>query len=243
MIGIFKKMAKTGIGRVTDLLCRLEFAPPSFTRFNERPVELSFLFKNLSVFYPKKILDIGSGTSSLPHLIRMCGMEVKATDYKSSYWSNSLINRHYIVQKDDITNTDIKGSFDFIVCISALEHIPNHNDAVKNMFGLLSGQGHILLTFPYTEKSYKHNVYELPGSTYGQKSPYITQSFSRAEINGWLKANNGRIVSQEYWQFWDGDYWTVGNQVIPPRLVGSEEKHQITCILLAKSMEGITADK
>jgi hypothetical protein len=42
------------------------------------------------------------------------------------------------------------------------------------------------------------------------------------------------IVDQEYWQFWDGDYWTVGNQIIPPRKVTAAEKHQHTCILLQK---------
>jgi hypothetical protein len=39
---------------------------------------------------------------------------------------------------------------------------------------------------------------------------------------------------QEYWQCWDGDFWTVGEQIIPPRRVGPLDKHQLACVLLGK---------
>jgi hypothetical protein len=59
------------------------------------------------------------------------------------------------------------------------------------MFSLLKPKGHLILTCPYTEKSYVRNVYELPGSSYGQGEPYITQSYSRNELNRWVEANKG----------------------------------------------------
>jgi hypothetical protein len=74
----------------------------------------------------------------------------------------------------------------------------------------------------------------LPGSSYGQNNPYITQSYSRNELSQWLEENNGIIIKQTYWQFWDGDFWTVGNQIIPPFEVGVEDKHQISCLLIQK---------
>jgi hypothetical protein len=98
----------------------------------------------------------------------------------------------------------------------------------------LNQNGHLILSFPYNERAYVRNVYELPGSSYGQGAPYITQSYSRAEVERWLAENNALIVEQEYWQFWDGDYWTVGNQIIPPRRVTAAEKHQHTCVHLQK---------
>lgn len=62
----------------------------------------------------------------------------------------------------------------------------------------------------------------------------ICSSYSRKELNCWLKKNNGEIIEQEYWRFWDGDYWTVGNQIIPPLKVTVEDKHQLSLICIRK---------
>ena len=143
-------------------------------------------------------------------------------------------NRHYYIINDDITNSLIDEKFDLITCISVLEHIEKSDIAIRNMFNLLNVYGYLIITFPYTENSYVKNVYKLAGSSYNQNVPYICQSFSRNEINKWIQDNNGKIIDQEFWQFWDGEYWTVGKQVIPPIKVNSTDKHQISCILIQK---------
>lgn len=214
---------------------KYEFQHQKFKRFNERPVELAFVFRKITEIYPKNILDVGTGTSALPHLMRNCGSLVTATDNIRDYWPSGASNRHYYVLNDDICNTHLGNMFDLITCISVLEHIEDSDVAVRNMFSLLKPGGHLLLTFPYTERGYVRNVYELPGSTYGQGEPYITQSYSRMELDKWLKENSGMIMEQEYWQFWKGNHWTVGNRVIPPKNVTVDEKHQLTCIHIRKS--------
>ena len=87
---------------------------------------------------------------------------------------------------------------------------------------------------PYTEDSYIRNVYELPNSSYGQDVSYVTQSYSRRDLERWLNADQARVIEQQYWQYWSGEHWTVGDQVIPPKQVGKEDNHQMTCILLKK---------
>lgn len=217
-----------------QLICRFEFKRQTFKRFNERPVELGFVFRQLSRLYPKKILDVGTGASALPQLMRKCGCLVTAIDNIRDYWSSGMSNRHYYVINDDINKTHLQDKFDLITCISVLEHIKDFDAAVRNMFSLLKPSGHLIMTFPYSEGSYVRNVYELPGSSYGQNASYITQSFSRAEMDKWLQKNHGVIIEQEYWKFWDGNNWTVGNQIIPPLRVTSKEKHQLTCVLIQK---------
>jgi len=122
-----------------------------------------------------------------------------------------------------------------ITCISVLEHIEDSDRAVRNMFSLLNDGGHLLLTCPYSEDDYVANVYTLPGSSYGQNAPYITQSYSRRELTRWVEENGASIVEQEFWQFWQGKHWTVGDQIIPPERVESTAKHQLSCIHLQKS--------
>lgn len=237
MLGAAKSFVKNLLNRYPSWLCRQEYESQRFTRFNERPVEFGFVFRKIGEIYPKKVLDVGTGTTALPHLMSNCGCLVTAVDNVRDYWPAGMLNRHYHVIDDDITKTHLQETFDFITCISVLEHIHDFNAAVRSMFALLNPNGHLVLSFPYNESGYVKNVFQLPGSSYGQHLPYITQSFSRNEIDNWVREHGAAVIDQEYWRFWDGDHWTVGNQVIPPKKVRSDERHQLACILLQKKAE------
>ena len=215
-------------------ICRREYQSQTFTRFNERPVEFGFVFSKAAEIYPRTILDVGTGTTALPHLLRNCGFLVSASDNVRDYWPKGMSNRHYHVIDDDIRKTQISDTFDMITCISVLEHIEKSDSAVRNMFSLLNPCGHLILTFPYNENRYVRNVYELRGSSYGQGAPYITQSYSRENLDHWISENNAKIIDQKYWQFWSGGHWTVGEQIIPPRETTAETLHQLTCVLMQK---------
>lgn len=231
---MLKSLIKQVMNAPASAMARREYRLQNFKRLNERPVEFAFLFRKMSELYPLRILDIGTGTTALPHVVRTCGSLVTATDNVRDYWPRGMANRHYHVVDDDITDTRLEGPFDMVTCISVLEHIDDSDAAVRNMFSLLDEDGDLILTFPYTEDEYVPNVYDLPGSSYGQSNPFRTQSYSRAELDRWLEQNDAVIVEQELWQFWDGDYWTVGNQVLPPRRARPEEKHQHTCLHLRR---------
>ncbi len=229
-----KWIIKKALNAYPAWVCRKEFRSQVFIRFNERPIEFRYVFQKLSDLYPRTILDVGTGTTALPHLMRNCGFLVTAIDNVTDYWPHGMLNRHYHVIDDDITATRLSEKFDLITCISVLEHIHEPDSAVNNMLALLEPQGHLILTFPYSERSYVRNVYELPGSSYGQRASYTTQSYSREDVRRWVDANGATIVDQEYWQCWNGEYWTVGEQVIPPKRVGPNDRHQLTCLLLQK---------
>lgn len=78
---------------------------------------------------------MGCSVSALSSLIRDCGCIVTAIDNITDYWSSTIFNRHWHVIDDDICETKLKkNSFDFITCISVLEHINNYDKAVANMF-------------------------------------------------------------------------------------------------------------
>ena len=166
--------------------------------------------------------------------MRNCGFMITAIDNVKDFWPSGMVNRHYHVINDDIRDPKLSETFDAITCISALEHIRESGEAITNLFRLLNTNGYLILSFPYSERNYIDNVYKLPGSRYGQDFPFICQSYSRQELNAWLHENNGRIIEQEYWQFWDGPYWTVGHQLIPPMQVGQKDNHQLTCLLIQK---------
>ena len=127
-------------------------------RRNERPVEFAFAFRCMAEYYPASLLDVGTGTTAFPHLVANCGIRAIAIDKVTGYWKFLMANRHYPVRRDDITHPAVKEKFPMITCISVLEHIPAHREAVKGMFSLLSDDGHIVLSFPYNEKNYLADV-------------------------------------------------------------------------------------
>ena len=197
MIDTIKSKIKIIINIYLKWVCKQEYKKQFLDRFNERPVEYAFVFKSLLRIYPKCILDIGTGNTALPQLMRKCGFIVTATDKGNNSWKTRTINRHYHVIYDDITRTKLQKKFDLISCISVLEHIEKADVAIYNIISLLKENGHLILTFPYNERSYIKNVYELTGSSYGNDSAYITQAFSKREIDRWTKKNKLEIVDQD----------------------------------------------
>jgi SAM-dependent methyltransferase len=234
-----KNSVKTYVKKIglsyPQIQCKREYKSQQFCGINERPIEYSFVFGQLTQLWPRTVLDVGTGTTALPHLMRNCGFLVTAVDNIRDYWPNGMINRHYHVINDDITDTRLHQRFDVITCVSVLEHIKEYRAAVKSMFSLLNPGGQMVLTFPYNERQYIGNVYELPDSSVDMELPFITQSFSRKEIDTWLVDTGMRIQEQEYWQFFSGEYWTCGTRICPPVRVDRESRHQVCCLSLVKS--------
>ena len=215
-------------------ICRREYVAQEFLGINERPVEYRFAFEHLTAAFPETVLDVGTGKTALPSLLRTCGFVVTAIDNIKDYWPAGMVNRHYHVLDDNILEPKVGGPFDFITCISTLEHIRDHMRAMRMMFSLLRPGGRLVVSFPYNESTYVENVYALPGSIGADKYPFITQAFSRREVQQWMHENDAQVVAQEYWRYFDGPFWTIGDRVVPPVRVEESDLHQISCLALEK---------
>ena len=201
---------------------------------NERAIEYRFLFDCLVRTGAKTVLDVGTGDTALPHLLRTSGYHVTAIDKVDDFWSTGMINRHWHIFKDDICHPMVKGPFDLVACISVIEHISDHHAALRAMIKLVAPDGHLVLTTPYNEQRAVPNVYAEPGSAYGQDAPYICRSSSRRVLTEWLDVTNTEIVIQEYWRCWTGLFWAQGERHLVPEQVTADEAHQLTCLLLRR---------
>jgi 2-polyprenyl-3-methyl-5-hydroxy-6-metoxy-1,4-benzoquinol methylase len=232
------RAVKNGIHRVGSsyvrLLNRLEYRRQRFSAVNERPVEYRYVFQQLAALSPRSVLDVGTGQTSLPHLMRSCGFVVTAIDNVRDYWRQAPPNTRYHVIDDDITHSSLKACFDFVSCISVLEHIRKHSRAVHSMLDRLHPGGHLVVTFPYHEKHYVADAYALPESTVSERHSFVTQVFSRRELDSWLADGRAEIIDQEYWRFFTGHWWTCGERVTPPVRVARDEPHQLTCLTMRK---------
>lgn len=216
--------------------CKQDFEEQRFTRVNERPIEYGYVFRQLNAFQPQTVLDVGTGASALPSLLATCGFIVTATDNVRDYWPPGMLNRHWHTVDDDIRASQLSGPFDAVVCVSTLEHITDHAAAMREMLRLTRPGGHLIVTAPYNEARYHPNVYTAPEAAYGRDLPYPAQSFSRAELNGWLAGEiAAELIDQEYWRCFTGNLWTFGALLRPPeRALGPQDRHQLTCLSIRR---------
>ena len=190
--------------------------------------------QSLATKRPKTVLDVGTGTTSWPHLLRNCGFVTTAIDNVRDYWDRDIVNRHWTVLDIDITNLKgFKGAFDAVTCISVIEHIPDHEAAVRNMLQLLVPGGMLILTTPYNHGEYCPNVYKRPDALYGQDAPYICRSHSQKEIEGWQRLG-ARLTRRELWRLFSGPVWATGNRVAWAEVHSEAEPHQLGCFEFEK---------
>jgi len=215
-------------------ICLSEFQGQTFSHHNERPIEYRFALQALAVARPKTVLDVGTGTTAWPHLLRNCGFVVTAIDNVRDYWPTGMVNRHWTVLDVDITNPDsFSGCFDAITCISVLEHIEDYETAVQNMLALLTLGGLLILTCPYNHGEFCPNVYKRPDALYGQDLPYICRSYSSKQLEKWL-ALGASVERRELWRLFSGPVWATGQRVSWELAESPDKPHQLGCFVLRK---------
>ncbi len=229
------KSAVHAFGRwYCEEICRREYESQD-RKINERPIEFRYVFEQIARLNPATVLDVGTGTTALPHLIRNCGCVVTAIDNVRDYWPSGMFNRHYYIRREDITRCTVKERFDLVTCISVLEHIPNHQAAVQTMLNLLNPGGHLIMTFPYNENTYVDDAFKRPGAERFKGLPYICQVYSRRELDLWASGNDTVLVDQEYWRCFEGTFWAIGDYLLPAVRASRAGPHDLTCILMQKA--------
>jgi len=173
----------------------------------QRLIEQAFVFDVLADYGPEKVLDVGTGTrSSLPAMLHECQIEMVCIDEMKNYWGHEVGNRYFPITKDDILKPSKglveRAPFGAVLCICTLEHIMDHEKAVKNMVDMLRPGGVLILTFPYGEK-YCTDIYK----ELGRPKKYPVQIFSDEEMDSWANNNPIKIARMETSQHWVDGQW------------------------------------
>lgn len=216
-------------------ICSDEYEQQRFVTHNERPIEYRFALAALAEAKPKTVLDVGTGTTAWPHLLHNCGYIVTAIDNVRDYWSAGMVNRHWPVLDVDILSPSdsLRPPYDAITCISVVEHIEDHERAVRNMAALLAPGGILILTTPYSHHHFDANVYARADTAYTSSVPYICRSSSTTELSRWL-ACGFELVRQELWCLWSGPVWATGERREWTLAQSPDDPHQLSCFLFRK---------
>lgn len=216
------------------LINLIEFKRQKFLGYNERAHEYAFVFDALKQFWPETILDVGTGKTALPALMKNTGASVTALDNISDYWGSFFFNKYCYVVDESILNHH--SQYDAVTCISVLEHISDYDSAISAMVKNLKPSGILILTTPFnSNQNFCKNVYELKKSNAkGRNIKFETHSFNSKNISDWCAANNLELVKDEYWKFFEGNYWSEGIRLPRPQISAKDQPHQLGLFLFRK---------
>ena len=176
--------------------------------YSERGVEWAYALDVAARQKGETALDVGSGWTSWPYMMAAAGFRTTAIDL----WDWGFVrrfggNRHYRVLRMDITKDETVlgllerngGPFDYISCISTLEHMPilDAVEAMKNMGRLLAPGGSLVTTFPYG-----------PRRALAQETPF-TQVYSEDEIARFALSSRleNTLTNEKFFSCWAGGAW------------------------------------
>ncbi len=87
----------------------------------------------------KKILEIGSGTSSYRRFFKNC-----------SFLSTDIKKFSGVDEIADVTKLRYKSNyFDIVICVSVLEHVKDYQKAVSEIFRVLKSGGEAVIVVPF----------------------------------------------------------------------------------------------
>ena len=97
----------------------------------------------------KKIIEIGCGTGAMLDIVKAAGMDAYGLEYSDNSVTEGLREGRKII-KGYLTDIDIinEDKFDAFICFNFLEHVPNLNLFVKNIYNNLKESGIGLVTVP-----------------------------------------------------------------------------------------------
>jgi len=131
-----------------DTLDAISFAPG----FNK------YMFETIEPFCKGHILEIGAGIGNISEHFITKGAEISLTDIRDNYVE--ILNNNFGETAESIFNLDIVSedfdekfkhlyeSFDSIFALNVVEHIKDHELAIRNIKKLLKPNGHIIILVP-----------------------------------------------------------------------------------------------
>lgn len=208
-------------------------------KVNERVVEYAFALGCMAKIYPASVLDVGSGESAWSQMLAYCCFEVTDIDNAPGFRLRRVAaqkGKKYKLKQSitgDITkfaSSSVK--YDFVCCISTLEHIDAFGLAVEKMFSALKPGGHLVLTIPYHFTDCFWNVYDIVKP---ERVAGICHQFNQRCVDTWLLDHRATLIDEKYYKVFSGQYWRAGDRLQPVEVHRGEA--QLACLLLKKAAE------
>lgn len=132
--------------------------PINWLKFKARLLadfQVRTVYKHLLTFLPLakgKLLDIGCGQSPYRHLFVPLGVKYVGIDIEEA--KNFGYERADIIHFDGLTIPFESESFDTIICTEVLEHTPNPELLIAEMYRVLKKEGAAFISVPWSARTH-----------------------------------------------------------------------------------------
>lgn len=209
----------------------------------ERTVEYAEGLRLLNRVAPHRVLDVGSGKSLWPALVRSLGyskhrVKIVAMDNVTDYWrGGALLPPQAVPLVDDniLEPRHVRGPFDVVTCISTLEHIDKPEAAVQNMLHLLRPGGALYMTFPFHPRQGHPNIYRHPACNIGRGWKFPCRVFCDGDLVEWSDLDGFAHHDLQSYRVFTGPYWGCGPRLDTVQAVDDPSAGQMAIVTIWKT--------
>lgn len=151
----------------------------------------------------KKLIDIGAGSGLMMKFFKSNGFLVDGIEYEKKYVEKMKADKGLsksLITQGDITKIKGKEDYDFVVSADVIEHIEDHERAVKNLFSFVKPGGMMIVAVPAHQYLYSQRDRD-----WGHYRRY-SKSLLSSTIKNALKDEKYEIKFLTFWNFIG--FWT-----------------------------------
>lgn len=98
----------------------------------------------------KLVLEAGCGAGRFTEILLQKGARLVSSDLSSAVEVNvenfPVSDKHIVIQADINDMPYADETFDVVICLGVIQHTPNPEETIKNLFALVKKEVHLLLT-------------------------------------------------------------------------------------------------
>lgn len=161
---------------------------------------------------PNNILDAGCGFGQYTYFMSKQSPRsaIDAVDLNPEHISRltSFVNKMKLpisVYLQDLTLLDMKGKFQFVLCVDVMEHIENDRDVFKNFYNCLTTGGKLLISTPSDQGGSDTHDHDHEEGAHGFVDEHARDGYSKEDISEKLTSAGFSVEEIKY------TYGTAGN--------------------------------
>jgi SAM-dependent methyltransferase len=180
-----------------------------------------WMYKTIKPFCKGLILEIGSGIGNISRFLLSDGFEVTLSDINNSYIDtlegkfrdfdnlNEVILLDFAEKEINKKHTGLIGKYDTVLALNVLEHIDDHEQAVKNGLSLVKPGGNMIILVPAFESLY--NEFD--------KAVYHKRRYSVKNLKDVVSVPGFNIIHNQYFNVAGILGWYISGKMLKKNVI------------------------